>query len=239
MNVLLSKSTPLLCWIIFGLLPATVYAQNPAHTPSTTPPGPNPAPPGRNQPQYSDEQMQEMIAKLQDRIKAATDLVLGRILKTENDVHLRFSYLRKPERLDPNTFGSKDDITAWLKSVQQLKDYQNNLDKLYAEADVDLGNALTQQRINPAIADQIKIELLKTFPWTVIRQKSELMHQFIGAHEELLGFYDKNWGSWKPGSQLGTATFADASLTTAFNALKDKINTTGQQIDDQYKVMLQ
>jgi hypothetical protein len=238
MNVLLSKSTPLLCWIMFGLLPAGVYAQNPAHAPSTTPPGPKPVP-GRNQPQYSDEQMQEMVAKLQDRIKAATDLVIGRISKTENDVHLRFSYLRKPERLDPNTFGSKDDITAWLKSVQQLKDFQNNLDKLYSEADIDLGNALTQQRINPAIADQIKIELLKTFPWPVIRQKSELMHQFIGAHEELLGFYDKNWGSWKPGSQPGTATFADASLTTEFEALKDKIKTTGQQIDDQYKVMLQ
>jgi hypothetical protein len=238
MNVILSKSTPLLCWIIFGLLPAAAYAQNPTHVPSTTPPGPIP-PPGRNRPQYSDEQMQEMVAKLQDRIKAATDLVIGRISKTENDVHLRFSYLRKPERLDPNTFGSKDDITAWLKSVQQLKDSQNNLDKLYADADIDLGNALTQQRINPAIADQIKIELLKTFPWTVIRQKSELMHQFIGAHEELLGFYDKNWGSWKPGSQPGTATFADANLTTAFNALKDKINATGQQIDDRYKVMLQ
>jgi hypothetical protein len=238
MNVLLSKSTPLLCWIMFGLLPAGVYAQNPAHAPSTTPPGPKPVP-GRSQPQYSDEQMQEMVAKLQDRIKAATDLVIGRISKTENDVHLRFSYLRKPERLDPTTFGSKDDITAWLKSVQQLKDFQNNLDKLYSEADIDLGNALTQQRINPAIADQIKIELLKTFPWTVIRQKSELMHQFIGAHEELLGFYDKNWGSWKPGSRPGTATFADASLTTEFEALKDKINTTGQQIDDQYKVMLQ
>jgi hypothetical protein len=238
MNVLLSKSTPLLCWIIFGLLPATVYAQNPTRSPSTPPPRPTP-PPGRNQPQYTDEQMQEMVGKLQDRIKAATDLVIGRISKTENDVHLRFSYLRKPERLDPNTFGSKDDITAWLKSVQQLKDNQNNLDKLYADADIDLGNALTQQRINPAIADQIKIELLKTFPWAVIRQKSALMHQFIGAHEELLGFYDKNWGSWKPGSQPGTATFVDANLTTTFKALKDKINTTGQQIDDQYKVMLQ
>src|SRR5271156_3800893 len=101
MNVLLSKSTPLLYWIIFGLLPAAVYAQNPTHVPSTTPPGPTP-PPGRNQPQYSDEQMQEMVAKLQDRIKVATDLVFGRISKTENDVHLRFSYLRKPERLDPN-----------------------------------------------------------------------------------------------------------------------------------------
>jgi len=239
MNVLTFKSAWPLGWILLGLLTAVAHAQNPALAPSATSgQGPKPTP-GRTQPQYTEAQMQEIISKLQDRIKNATDLVFGRIEKTESDIHLRFSYLRKPERLDPNTYGSKDDVAAWLNSVQQLRAVESNLDKLYADADVDLGNALMQQRINPSIATQIKNELMTTFPWTTIRKKSQLMQQYIGDHEELLNFYDKNWGSWKPGSEPGTATFSDARLATAFQSLKDKINTLGGQIEEQYKLMVQ
>jgi hypothetical protein len=239
MNVLFSKSVRLLCWILLGLLPTAAYAQNPAVAPSASPGhGSKPAP-SVSQPHYTEEQMQEIISKVEDRIKAATDVVFGRIQKSESDIHLRFSYLRKPERLDPNTYASKGDIASWRNSLEQLTAAQNNLDKLYANADVDLGNALMQQRINPSIANQIKTELMTTFPWTTIRKKSELMRQFVGDHEELLNFYDKNWGTWKPGSEPGTATFSDASLTTAFQSLKDKINATGGQIDDQYKLIVQ
>jgi len=181
--------------------------------------------------------MQDMVSKLQDRIKKATDQVLGRILKEEQDIHLRFSYLRKPERLDPNSFKSKADITIWRDSLQQLKDKEVSLDRLYADADLDLGNALIQQRINEAIADQIKNELLKSFPWSVIKKKSDLMQDYIAEHEELLTFYDKNWGSWKPGSAPGAATFSNGQLTGTFRNLKEKINTTGQKIDEQYKGM--
>ena len=113
------------------------------------------------------------------------------------------------------------------------------MDKLYADADLDLGNALIQQQINQSVADQVKNELLKSFPWTVIKKKSELMRDFIAEHDDLLTFFDKNWGSWKPGSKPGTATFDDPQLATTFQDLKNKINATGQQIEDQYKVMAQ
>ena len=159
--------------------------------------------------------------------------------KEETDVHLRFSYLRKPERLDPNYFKSKEDITIWRDSLKELKDKEIGLDKLYAEADQDLGNALIQQRINQSIADQIKNELLKSFPWNIIKKKSDLMREYIAEHDDLLAFYDKNWGSWKPGSEPGTATFSDNQLATTFQSLKEKINATGKQIDEQYKVMLE
>jgi hypothetical protein len=76
---------------------------------------------------------------------------------------------------------------------------------------------------------------LTTIPWATIKKKSELMHQFIEDHQELLNFYDKNWGAWKP----GTPTFSDASLATAFQSLKVKINATGEQIDEQYSAMQQ
>ena len=235
MNVRFHKSAQLFCWIMLGILAGVVQAQNPALAPSNASgTGPRPTP-GGTKPKYTEEQVQEIVAKLQDRIKTATDLVFGRIQKVESDIHLRYSYLRKPERLDPNTYGSKEEVAAWQNSVQQLRDAENNLDKLYANADLDLSNALTQQRINPSIADQLKNELMTTLPLATIKKKSELMHQFIEDHQELLNFYDKNWGTWKP----GTVTFTDASLASAFQSLKVKINATGDQIDQQYNAMQQ
>jgi hypothetical protein len=236
MNVSSYQSTRLIFCVLFAFVPAVLRAQNQAVAPSQTPAS-RPTPGGA--PKYTEEQMQDMISKLQDRIKKAADAVIGRIQKEETDVRLKFSYLRKPERLDPNSYGSKEDITVWRNSLEQLKDKENGLDKLYADADLDLGNALVQQRINQSIADQIKNELLKSFPWSVIKKKSELMHEFITEHDDLLTFYDTNWGSWKTGSEPGTATFADTKLATTFQNLKEKISTTGDQVEEQYKAMVQ
>jgi hypothetical protein len=236
MNVSSHQSIRLIFCVLFAFVPATLYAQNQAVAPSQTPAS-RPTPGGG--PKYTEAQMQDMISKLQDRIKKAADAVIGRIQKEEADVRLKFAYLRKPERLDPNSYGSKDDITVWRNSLEQLKNKETGLDKLYADVDLDLGNALVQQQINQSIADQIKNELLKSFPWSVIKKKSELMHDFIAEHDDLLTFYDTNWGSWKPGSQPGTATFADAKLAATFQGLKDKTSATGQQIEEQYKVMTQ
>lgn len=238
MNVLSSQSARLILCGLFAYVPATLHAQNQATAPSQTP-GPRSAPSGAGSPKYTDQQMQEMISKLEERIHKAADAVLGRIQKEESDVRLRFSYLRKPERLDPNSCGSKDDIAVWRGSLQQLKDKESGLDRLYADADQDLGNALIQQRINQSVADQIKNELLKSFPWNIIKKKSELMQEYIAEHDQLLTFYDKNWGSWRPGSEPGTATFADQKLAATFQDLKAKINGTGDQIEEQYTVMLQ
>ncbi len=236
MNVSSYQSTRLIFCVLFAFVPATLNAQNQAVAPSQTPAS-RPTPGGT--PKYTEEQMQDMISKLQDRIKKAADAVIGRIQKEEADIRLKFTYLRKPERLDPNSYGSKDDITVWRNSLGQLKDKENGLDKLYADAELDLGNALVQQRINQSIADQIKNELLKSFPWSVIKKKSELMHEFITEHDDLLSFCDTNWGSWKPGPEPGSATFADTTLAATFQNLKEKISTTGDQIEEQYKVMVQ
>jgi hypothetical protein len=237
MNVFSPQSARLIFCVLFAFVPTALHAQNQAVAPSQTP-VPKSGP-GSGAPRYSEEQMQQMISKLQDRIRKAADAVLGRIEKEEADVRLKFSYLRKPERLDPNTYGSKNDITVWRDSLQQLRERENGLDKLYADADQDLGNALVQQQINQAIADQVKNELLKSFPWSIIKKKSELMQEYMGEHDDLLTFYDKNWGSWKSGSTPGTATFADRTLAATFQNLKEKINATGEQIEEQYKLMVQ
>jgi hypothetical protein len=235
MNLFFSQPARWMLCILLVFAPAKIYAQNPTVAPSQTP-GSKPA---GSPPKYTQEQMQDMISKLQDRIQKAADAVIGKIQKEEAGIRLKFTYLRKPARLDPNTFGSKEDITAWRDSLQQLKDKESGLDKLYADAEQDLGNALVQQRINQAIADQVRNELLKSFPWNVIKKKSGLMQDYIAEHGDLLTFYETNWGSWKPGSEPGTATFADAKLTATYRDLKEKIIATGEQIEEQYKVMVQ
>jgi len=234
MNPFFSHSGRLIC-VLLAFAPATLHAQKQAAAASQTPAAKSA--PGSGSQQYTEQQMQEMISKLQDRIKNAADAVIGRIQKEESAVRLKYSYFRKAERLDPSTYGSKEDVTAWRTSLQQFKENENGLDKLYADAEPDLGNALIQQRINQAIADQIKNELLKSFPWSVITKKSALMRDFIAEHDELLTFYDTNWGTWTLAS--GTATFADAKLAATFQDLKAKINATGEQIDEQYKLMVQ
>jgi hypothetical protein len=214
-------------------MPATLPAQDQSTAPSRNPGAK--ASPSISTPKFTDEQVQEMISKVQDRVRNATDQVMGRIQKEESELYIRFSYFNKPSRLDPNTYSSKEDIALWQQSLQQLREKEATLEKLYAEADQDLGNALTQQKINPALVEQIKNELLKSFPWETIRKKNQLMQKFIAEHGDLLAFYDQNWAAWKP----GTATFDNQELAAAYKNLKEKIITTGLQIEGEYKTMLQ
>src|SRR5580704_15125972 len=91
----------------FVLMTATLLAQN--DTPSRTP-GTKPGP--TSTPKYTDEQVQAMISKVQDRIRNATDQVMGRFQKEENDLYIRFSYFNKPNRLNPSTYSSKEEIAS-------------------------------------------------------------------------------------------------------------------------------
>jgi hypothetical protein len=211
------------CWI--SLLP-TLNAQSPS-----------PSPHGSQTPKYTEEQIQEMAAKLHERIGNATDAVFGRIQKEENDLHIRFSYLTKPDRLNPNTYTSKDDVTQWRQSLQQFKERADSVAKLYENADPDLGNALLQQSINQAIVEQIKKELMQSFPWDVIKKKDQLTQKFVSEFGALLTFYYNNWGSWKTGSSAGAPSFDDPKLASTFQSLKDKVSAVGAQIEDQYRAM--
>jgi hypothetical protein len=201
---------------------------------------PTPSPRGGQTPapKYTEQQVQEIIAKLRERVGKAADQVLGRIRKEEGDLNLRFSYFRKPDRLNPVTYASKGDVEQWQQSLQQLKEKADTVEKLYTNADQDLGNALTQQRINQGVAEQIKKELLQSFPWDLIQKRNRLMKEFISGFADLLAFYDKNWGSWKTDSAAGAPSFDDPNLASAYQVLKDKINTIGAQTEDAYKAMM-
>ena len=233
MSLTLSKFVALTLCVCFALLPATLPAQNQATSPSRIP-GAKPSP-SISTPKFTDQQVQEMISKVQDRVRNASDQVMGRIQKEESQLYIKFLYFNKPDRLDPNTYSSKEDIALWQQSLQQLREKEGTLEKLYAEADQDLGNALIQQGVNPEISEQIKNELLKTFPWETIRNKNHSIQEFIVEHGDLLAFYNQNWATWKP----GTATFDDQKLTATYKKLKEKIIATGLQIEGKYKTMLQ
>jgi hypothetical protein len=209
---------------------STLKAQN-----QTPPPQPGQSP----TPKYTEEQIREMVAKLQQRVGKATDQVMGRIKKQEDDLQVRFSYFRKPDRLNPATYSSKEDVAQWQQSLQRLKESADIVEKLYTYADQDLGNALIQQRINQPIAEQIKNELLRSFPWEIIKKKNQLLKEFVAEFGDLLTFYYKNWGSWKTGSSTSAPTFDEPKLASAYQGLKDKINATSSQIEDQYKRMTQ
>jgi hypothetical protein len=201
---------------------------------------PTPSPQGGQTPaqKYTEQQMREMIAKLQQRVGKATDQVIGRIKKQEDDLQIRFVYFRKPDRLNPASYSSKDDVQQWQQSLQQLKEKADTVEKLYEYADQDLGNALIQQRINQPVAEQIKNELLRSFPWDIIKKKNQLLKEFVSEFADLLTFYDKNWGSWKAGSAAGAPSFDEPKLASTFQTLKEKINATGSQIEQEYKAMM-
>jgi hypothetical protein len=237
MNVVSPQITRLALYVCFALVPAVVHAQKEAAVPVQSP-GAKPGP-GAGQPKFTDQQMQEIILKLRERIGNAAGQVFDRIQKEESGLRISFTYLRKPDRLDPSTYGSKDEIAQWRASIEQTKEKEELLEKLYANADQDLANALTQQKINQAIAEQIKNELLKSFPWSTIKKKNELMRDYIAEHDALLTFYEKNWGTWKRAPDTGTPTFDDQQLAATYRSLKERINATGLQIEDQYKVMVQ
>jgi predicted metal-dependent phosphoesterase TrpH len=210
---------------------STLYAQGPA--PSATPPPPS----GSQAPRFTEQQKQEMAAKLRERVGKAADEVMGRIRKEEGDLYNRFSYLRKPDRLNPNTYTSKNDVEQWRQLLQQFNEKADTVDKLYANADLDLGNALIQQRINQGIAEQIKKALLSSFPWDIIKRKNQLIKEFVSDFGNLLTFYANNWASWKKDSAGGAPAFDDPKLAASYQSLKEKINAVGTQIEDQYQAM--
>ena len=103
--------------VCLALMPATLPAQNQAAAPGAKPS------PSISAPKFTDEQMQEMISKVQDRIRNATDQVMGRIQKAESELYIRFSYFNKPNRLDPNTYSieRRHCVVAAVPSTTQRK----------------------------------------------------------------------------------------------------------------------
>ncbi len=172
-----------------------------------------------------------------ERLAKVADKVLDQIQTEENDLYLRLNYFEKPERLDPSSFASKDEIAQWQGVLQQLKEKNDKVAELYANVSKDLDTALKSASASQEVAARFKQFILDGFPWDQIQRKKELISEFIEAHGKLLTFYEKNWGSWIKGSDPAKPEFTSASAASIYKRLRDKIVSTSDQIQKEYKAM--
>jgi hypothetical protein len=172
-----------------------------------------------------------------DRLTSATEKLLTRIQKEENDLYLRVSYFEKPDRLDPNSYASKEEVAQWQGMLKEMKEKHDLVAQLYSNLGKDLDADLKQTGANEQLIARFKQAILDGFPWETINKKKQLITDFIEEHGKLLAFYDKNWGAWKPATEPGKPEFDTPTNATTYNKLREQIVTTGNEIEKQYKTM--
>jgi hypothetical protein len=172
-------------------------------------------------------------------LQTAANKLCEQIQIEENDLYHRLSFLEKPGRLDPNSYGSLDEIAQWRSLLQQFKDKAAKIDGLYRglEKNFDLEVKNSKVALDPVIVSKFKTILLGAFPWDTINKKGALLTQYTDEHQKLLDFYQKNWASWRPAGKDGKPVFPSASLTTTYNKLHDDIVSTGHQLEEEYIAM--
>src|SRR6201987_1975576 len=106
-------------------------------------------------------------------LQAAANKLCNQIQFQENDLYHRLSFLEKPERLDPNSYASADEINQWRTLLQQFKDKATKVDGLYRglEKNFDAEVRNSKVTIDPAITSRFKTILLGAFPWDTINKK--------------------------------------------------------------------
>jgi hypothetical protein len=174
-----------------------------------------------------------------ERLTNAAGKVIDRIQGGESDLHLRLSYFEKPDRLDPNSYASKDEVTQWQGTLQQLKAQHDRVAQMYTDLGKDLNTALQGTGSNPAITSGFRKYIMDGFPWPTIEKKSGLIADYIDEHQKLLLFYQKNWGSWIPGGTSDNPAFNSASAAAIYKKLRAQILATGDELEKAYKEMSQ
>jgi hypothetical protein len=174
---------------------------------------------------------QELTAVLKDRIAEATNKVMTKIIDQEKDLRMRLGYFQRPDRFDPNSFASKEEIQNWQKLVDQFQESRDQTAKLYGNASESLEAELLNEKIAPALATAIRKEIISSFPWDDIVKKDDLLTTYVGYHRQLLTFFDQNWKTWKPAKPY----FADQKTQADYDKLCQQITSTGKEIDTIYK----
>jgi hypothetical protein len=205
-------------------------ATNRGRLPGRTSPTPNGSA-SKLSPEEQKARVAEAIADLKERIAMATDKIMSRIINQEKDLRIRFSYFQKPERLNPNSFSSKEEIQPWIKLTDELQQSRDLSAKLYGNASEDLERELIAQRISPPIADGVRREIISSFPWDEIVKKNELFNTYITDHRQLLDFFDQNWATWKTEKPY----FSEEKAESNYEKLCGQITSTGKQIEELYK----
>jgi hypothetical protein len=224
-------------FVFLGWAAISASAQNESPTASHSPelslvPKEQPSP-SVSPPESPDQAIK--IAK-ETALEAAASKVVSRIQDEEQDLYHRLSYLQKPERLDPNSFSSIDEIGPWKKSLQDLKEKGEQVAHLYASVGQDLEAELRDARIEPPLLAQFKGFVLEGFPWNDINRKNQLLKEFVEQHVKLLAFYEKNFGAWKKG-EANKPVFDSPQLTAAYKKMRTEILATGEKLEKEYRTI--
>jgi hypothetical protein len=166
----------------------------------------------------------------------AAEKVLNRIQSEENDLYLRVNYFEKPDRLNPNSYASKDEVAQWQGLLQQLKEKYDLVCQLYTDLGKSLDTELRTAGGNDEVVARFKKFILDGFPWATIEKKKSLIADFIDEQAKLLAFYEKNWGTWG-GSDSNKPEFTSASAANIYKKLREQISNTSEEIEKQYKEM--
>jgi hypothetical protein len=172
-----------------------------------------------------------------ERLTKAADKVLNRIQSEENDLYLRVSYFEKPERLNPNSYASKEELGQWQTLLQQLKEKHELVSQLYTNVGKDLETELRNAGGGEQIVARFKKFIMDGFPWATIEKKRTLIADLADEEAKLLMFYEKNWGSWTSRADANKPEFTSASAANIYKRLRDQILTTSEEIEKEYKEM--
>jgi len=216
------------------------FGQAEQHAAPPQKPGANPENPALRSHGQSDKATSEdsLVNKSQlQRLTNAADKVLNRIQNEENDLYLRVNYFEKPDRLDPNSYASKEEVAQWQGLLQQLKEKHDLVTRLYADLGKDLDAVFKDAGVSKDLVDQFKKLVMDGFPWEEIEKKKKLIADLIDEQEKLLSFYDKNWGSWTPSTNPNKPEFTSAAAASIYKKLRDQILNTSEQIENEYKAM--
>lgn len=171
------------------------------------------------------------------RMTKAADKVLNQIQSEENDLYLRVNYFEKPDRLDPNSYASKDEVAQWQGLLQQLREKHDLVSQLYADVGKNLDAELRTAGGNDEIVSRFKKFIMDGFPWATIEKKKSLIADFIDEQAKLLSFYEKNWGSWNRSGDSSKPEFTSASAANIYKKLRDQILVTSEEIEKEYQEM--
>jgi len=207
----------------------------PARKPQANPDNPALRSPGQSSKATPQE---SSVNNLQlERLTSAADNVLNRIQIEENDLYLRVNYFEKPDRLNPSSYASKEEVAQWQRMLQQLKEKHDLVTQLYADLAKNLDAELKDTGASKELVDQFKKLVMDGFPWDEIEKKKKLIADFIDEQGKLLSFYEKNWGSWTTSMSPNKPEFTSASAASIYKKLRDQILNTSEQIEKEYKAM--
>jgi hypothetical protein len=209
---------------------------SPAPKPQTNSSNPAMRSSGKPSPTATPEEPQINPQQL-DRLTRAADKVLDRIQSEENDLYLRVSYFEKPERLNPNSYASKDEIAQWQGLLQQLKEKHDLVAQHYADIGKDLDAEFRNAGGSDEVVAKFKKFIMDGFPWATIEKKKNLLTDFIDEQTKLLLFYEKNWGAWTSTGDSNKPEFTSASAANIYKRLRDQILNTSEEIEKEYKEM--